>query len=97
MQQRLSNIWRLVSNVGVAGAAKPPVTGSPALAELFRGSGCALRSDPETAARQLRALILAVSHPAFYPGEPMSPREIVQLLLHGIRLPAPGSPGEPAR
>lgn len=97
MQERIANIWRLVSNVGVAGAAKPPVTSSPALADLFRASGCLLRSDPETAAHQLRALTLAVSHPAFYPGDPMSPREIVKLLLYGIRVPPHGSAGEPAR
>lgn len=95
MQQRLSNIWRLLSNVGVTGAAKPPATGSPALAALIRASGFRLRSDPETAAHQLRALTLAVSHPALYPGEPMRPRDIVRLLLDGIRLPAGGSEGVP--
>ncbi len=95
MQRRLCNIWRLVSNVGVAGAAPPPSSVSPALISLFRASGCPLRSDPETAAHQLRALTLAVSHPALYSREPMSPREIVQILLHGIRLPQ-APEGEPA-
>jgi hypothetical protein len=43
-----------------------------------------VRVDPERAAQQLRALTLAVSHPALA-DEPLSPDEIVSLLLDGIR------------
>lgn len=37
------------------------------------------------AARELRALTLAVSHPILIADEPMEPADIVSLLLDGIR------------
>jgi hypothetical protein len=37
------------------------------------------------AARDLRALTLAVTHPVLFADGPMSPNEIVTLLLDGIR------------
>jgi AcrR family transcriptional regulator len=89
IQRRLSDIWRLVSTVAEAAAVsdrkrKPPAD-LAALANLFEPERRRLRHDPVIAARQLRALTLAVSHPALYPDEPMSPPEIVALLLDGIR------------
>jgi hypothetical protein len=59
-----------------------------ALASLFAPQCGAFRYDAEKAARLLSALTLAFSHPALYGDEPMSPREIVSLLLDGIRGPA---------
>jgi hypothetical protein len=44
-----------------------------------------VRIEPAAAARRLRALTLAVSHPALIADEPLSPAEIVSLLLDGIR------------
>lgn len=92
MQRRMCDIWRLVSTVGETAALrdremKPPAD-LLALADLFAQERTNLRSDPATAARQLRALTLAVSHPALYADEAMSPAEIVTLLLDGIRSPA---------
>jgi hypothetical protein len=55
------------------------------LAALFAAERDRLRYDPVTAARQLRALTLAVSHPVLFGPEPMAPDEIVSLLLDGIR------------
>lgn len=89
MQRRLSDIWRLVSTVGETAALRDRERTPPAdllaLVGLFEPERKRLRADPETAARELRALTLAVSHPALYADEPMSPAEIVSLLLDGIR------------
>ena len=86
MQQRLSNIWRLVSTVGDAGAPKTPPADFVALAAIFEAHGEELRIAPATAARQLRAMTLAVSYPSFFAGEPMTPAEIVTLFLDGVRV-----------
>ena len=86
MQRRLADIWRLIQTVGDAGAPKAPPADFVALAKLFEPQRDALRSEPVVAARQLRALTLAVSHPALFGDEPMAPEEIVSLLLDGIRL-----------
>ena len=89
MQRRLSVIWRLVSTVGendaLQGRERTPPPDLLALTDLFRPERKRLRHDPETAARRLRALTLAVSHPALSADDPMSPHEIVSLLLDGIR------------
>jgi AcrR family transcriptional regulator len=52
----------------------------------FRAEQKQLRTDPVTSARRLRALTFAVSNPAFFAGKPPTPREIVTLLLDGIRV-----------
>ncbi len=97
MQHRLSNIWRLISSVGDVGAVSHTPANFPALAALFAANRSLVRGDPERASQQLRALTLALSHPALSPGDPMTPREIVELLLDGIRLPVARSEGGPAR
>ena len=84
MQRRLADIWRLVSTVGDSAAPRTPPADFSALAALFEPERSGLRTDPLSAARQLRALTLAVSHPILF-AEPMSPTEIVLLLLDGIR------------
>jgi AcrR family transcriptional regulator len=85
--QRYSRIWRLLATVGDVGSKKAPPTDFPSLTAIFAAERSALRSAPEIAARQLRALVLAVSNPLFFPGEPMSARDIVTLFLDGIRVP----------
>lgn len=86
MQRRLADIWRLVSAVGDDHPPpKSPPAELPALIGVFARAEDVLRHDPATAARQLRALVLAVSHPVLYGPEPMPPREVVSLLLDGIR------------
>ncbi len=90
MQERMAFIWRLVSAVGEAEALRDREHSPPpdllALADLFAPHIGGLRSDAGTAARQLRALTLAMSHPALNADEPMTPAEIVSLLLDGIRV-----------
>jgi AcrR family transcriptional regulator len=99
IQKRMADIWRLVSVIGEHAALRDRERTPPpdllALADLFVPERKRIRRDPASAARQLRALTLAVSHPALYADEPMSPREIVALLLDGIRArprPAKGAP-----
>jgi AcrR family transcriptional regulator len=88
LQRRFAAIWRLVSAVADSGAVRDRQPRAPAdfgaLAELFVPQARHLRHDPVRCARALRALTLASSHPALYPDEPMSPAEIVSLLLEGI-------------
>ena len=90
MQRRLADIWRLVSMVGDTGPPRSPADFA-GLTALFEPERRHLRHDPATAARQLRALTLAVSHPVLNPDGPMSPDEIVSLLLDGIRVRRPCS------
>lgn len=85
MQRRLNDIWRLVSTVGDDVAPRTPPSDFIALAALFGPERDHLRRDPMSAARQLRALTLAMSHPMLIADSPMSPAEIVSLLLDGIR------------
>ena len=84
MQERTVAIWQLLAVVGDVHkpTGRPPEL--PSLARLLDAHSAELRADPATAARQLRAVTLAVSHPAIY-GEPMPPHEIVALVLDGIR------------
>ena len=84
IQRRLSMVWRLVSIVGRKPESPPRPPDSPILTELFARHADRVRLDPAAAARRLRAVTLAVSHPALAE-EPSSPAEIVSLLLDGIR------------
>src|SRR4029079_1748065 len=86
MQHRLTRIWGLLSTVGERRAPKKAPAEFAALTEIFEAERTHLRTDPQTAARQLRALTLAVTHPVLFPGAPMTPREIVSLLLDGLRV-----------
>ena len=83
LQSRIAAIWRLVLSVGDAGAPRTPPADSVALADLFRQTRVPLRTDAATAARQLRAMTVAFSHPVLY-AEPLTAGEIVTLFLHGI-------------
>lgn len=82
-QQRIVQIWRLVSQLGPHHHAKHrPLPDSPALIELFERSKRRLRLEPAEAARLLRALTLSLTHPMLAE-QPRSPEEIVDLFLHG--------------
>lgn len=86
LQRRTAFIWRLIQSVGDTGSK--PTTAPPdfpALAKLIEPHRHLLRNDPETAARQLRAFTLALSHPMLINDDPMEPRDIVSLLLDGMR------------
>lgn len=63
-----------------------PLSPSPALVELFEAERDALRVEPDVAARMLRALTLSLRHPMLG-ADPMSARDIVDVVLHGVALP----------
>ena len=87
VQRRLTNIWRLASTVGVDKVPdeRRRPTDVAGLVAVFAAERDRLDRDPVVAARMLRALTLAGSHPALVHDAPMSPAEIVSLLLDGIR------------
>lgn len=92
MQRRVAQIWQLVSMLGLQ---PPPMDKrQPAshlddsklralMAALFEPHKDEIRCDPAHAARLLRALAFACSHPRMI-DQPLTPHEIVSLLLHGI-------------
>jgi AcrR family transcriptional regulator len=84
MQQRVIDIWRLVSSVGTRfhERTQRSMEDSDAVARLLTVHRASLRVKPVVAARLLRALTLSTTHPMLA-GEPMSPPDIVDLFLHG--------------
>lgn len=96
VQARFANIWRLIANVGpdkVPSDRRRPPPDIPGLIALFEPEAERLRHPPLEAARMLRALTLACSHPALILDEPMTPADIVALMLDGIRRrPDPETP-----
>jgi AcrR family transcriptional regulator len=94
LQNRLTNVWQLMS---MSGMPKPATLGAPrdkgldrpdvaALIALFEPDRSQLRRNPVAAAQLLRGITMAGTHPALTAhGEPMAPEEIVSLLLDGMR------------
>jgi len=85
IQQRVIDIWRLVSSVGTRfhEMTRRPVTDSDALVRLFAAHRDEITVEPVAAARLLRALTLSTTHPMIS-GEPKSADELVHLFLHGV-------------
>lgn len=85
MEQRVIDIWRLVSSVGTRFHEKTrrPLPDSGALVRMFEANRARITVEPIVAARLLRALTLSTTHPMLV-GEPTSPAELVQLFLHGV-------------
>ena len=86
LQRRTLDVWRLVSSVGPRfhDRIRRPVNESPALVALLKAHKSELRVSPSEAARQLRAVTLASSHPMMS-DKPLAPARIVDLFLHGVR------------
>jgi AcrR family transcriptional regulator len=85
LQRRLAVLWRLFSVLGTQPKRPPKPPDSPALTALFAEHDDQVRVDPAAAARRLRALTMAASHPMFA-GEPtLSAPEIVSFFLDGVR------------
>jgi AcrR family transcriptional regulator len=88
MQRRLRDIWNLTAAVGVPNSPpKRRATEFAALTALFESERDRLRRPPKMAAQTLRGLTLALTHPALAPDQPVTPAEIVSLLLDGVRRP----------
>jgi AcrR family transcriptional regulator len=85
MQQRVIDIWMLVSSVGPQfhEMTRRPMPDSGALVHMFEANRDRVTVEPIAAARLLRALTLSTTHPMLA-GEPSSPDELVQLFLHGV-------------
>jgi AcrR family transcriptional regulator len=90
MQQRVIDIWRLVSSIGTRfhEMTRRPMADSDALVQMFDANRGRIAVEPIVAARLLRALTLSATHPMLA-GEPMSPNELVQLFVHGVGGKAP--------
>jgi AcrR family transcriptional regulator len=91
LQRRIGEIWQLISMLGLP--APPPEHQKPpadeirvrsVLAALFEPFRDEIRCDPDQAARLLRALAFAGTHPRMT-DQPLTPHEITSLLLDGIR------------
>jgi len=85
VQQRMTDVWRLVSNLPPRFHERlpGPFGASDTLTTLFVGEEERLTVEPALAARMLRALTLSLSHPMLA-DDPTSASEITQVLLHGI-------------
>jgi len=85
VQRRVNDVWRLVTSVGtrVHDRKKTPMADSPALTRLLDAHRDELCVSPRVAARTLRALTMAMSHPMMVE-RPAAPREIARLYLHGV-------------
>jgi AcrR family transcriptional regulator len=85
MQQRVIDIWRVVSSVGTRfhEMTRRPMPDSGALVRRFEANRQRITVEPIVAARLLRALTLSTTHPMLA-GEPTSPDELVALFLHGV-------------
>jgi AcrR family transcriptional regulator len=93
LQARITDIWQLLSMVGRTGpaGARTRQVELVELVALFDEERSLLRHDPALAARLLRGLVLAATHPALIVGEPIEPEVIVSALLDGIRRPVGGA------
>jgi AcrR family transcriptional regulator len=90
LQQRVIDIWRLVSSMGTRfhDMARRPMEDSDSLVRLLAAHPERLSVEPVAGARLLRALTLSVTHPMLA-GEAMSAAEILHLFLHGVgRVPS---------
>jgi len=88
MQRRLRDIWNITAAVGVPSSPPSPrhrTTEFAALTALFESERQQLSHPPKMVAQTLRGLTLALTHPALAPDQPVSPAEIVSLLLDGVR------------
>jgi AcrR family transcriptional regulator len=87
---RIAQIWQLISAMRLT---PPAVSSAPAaddlklrelLAALFEPHRAEIRCEPAHAAKLLRSLSFAATHPRLT-DQPLTPHEVVSLLLDGIR------------
>ena len=79
----MADVLQLRAAVGILD--QRPSADVGALAGVFAADRSQLRRDPNEAARVLRGLTLAGTHPALAPEEPLTSEEIVSLVLDGVR------------
>jgi hypothetical protein len=94
LARRIAQIWQLIAMLRLPAPPVQQNNASPIdetalraqLALLFEPHRAEIRVPPEQAARLLRALAFAGIHPRMT-DQPLTPHEIVSLLLDGIRAP----------
>ena len=91
LQQRVIDVWRVVSSVShrFHDVARRPLSESPALVALLERHRGRLTVEPAVAARLLRGLSLATTHPMLA-GEQLSAADVRHLFLHGVARPRTG-------
>ena len=83
-QRRLLTVWRVLSSSGTKpDARREAMPESRAMVRLFEAHRDELTVSPRVAARALRGLTFAQSHPLLIE-RPAPPKEIVRLFLHGV-------------
>lgn len=83
LQRRIVDIWRVHEMLPHhPRVTKPSMQLSPGLVAIFEANGDRITVDATTAARRLRAIVLALTHPMLF-DEPASPAEIVHQFLCG--------------
>ena len=89
LQQRVVDVWRVWSSVGTRfhDAVRRPLTDSHALVQLLERYPAHLTVEPLVAARLLRGLTLATTHPMLA-GEQLSAADVQHVFLHGVSRPA---------
>lgn len=87
IQRRIVDIWRLISRIGHhhQPADHQPLPDSAALTGLFAAEPGRVHGDPADAARLLRALTLALTHPMLT-AEPLTAQGIVDVFLRGVEV-----------
>lgn len=85
IQQRMIQLWGLFSSLGpkYRPTEAKRVRDSPAMTAHLGADKSRFRVTPAEAARLLRALTLAMSHPLMVE-DPSSAEEIVEVFLHGV-------------
>jgi AcrR family transcriptional regulator len=100
LQRRVEQVWQLISILGMSGPPKRsgPAAGrgrGPAgapdavmraqLVAIFEPHRAQLRCKPAHAARLLRLMTFAGTHPRITENQPLAAAEVVDILLDGIR------------
>jgi AcrR family transcriptional regulator len=96
LRRRVEAIWQLMAILGMTAPpvqtalASRPVPGYDGTVRLitamFEPDRSELRCEPEQAARLLRMMTFAGSHPKINDGQPLTAAEIIAVLLDGIRV-----------
>jgi AcrR family transcriptional regulator len=87
IQRRVTDVWQLLSSVGPRFHEKKPgpQPPSPPLVRLFEAHKDRLSVKPAEAAKRLRAVTLAVTHPMINDA-PLSSREVAKQFLYGVHV-----------
>jgi AcrR family transcriptional regulator len=92
--RRVAQIWQLISMTGMYGPAQHQARPGSSeydaglrarIAEIFERHKTEIRCEPAYAARILRNMAFAGMHPRITDNQPLTPGEVVTVLLDGIR------------